>query len=160
MGAQEQHSEGFQLHGGTIDCTSGEYQPHLAYTYHHGMLRTALLGCNVILRDHKAGDGGFCIVPGSHKANFKMPPGMVEGNAYANYVRQPTTNAGDVILFSEGPSMVRRPGRVPNNVGRPCIDFHRPQMSTDGVILVIRTTTKPTKPIMVVMDGRVRCMIT
>jgi len=100
--AQEQHSEGFQLHGGTIDCTSGEYQPHLAYTYNHGMLRTALLGCNVILRDHKAGDGGFCIVPGSHKANFKMPPGMVEGNAYADYVRQPTTNAGDVILFSEG----------------------------------------------------------
>jgi len=68
--AQNQGAEGFQLHGGTIDCTSGEYNPHLAYTCHHGTIRSALLGCNVMLTDHNAGDGGFCIVPGSHKSNF------------------------------------------------------------------------------------------
>jgi len=68
--AQDQGAEGFQLHGGTIDCASGEYNPHLAYTCHHGMIRSALLGCNVMLTDHNAGDGGFCIVPGSHKSNF------------------------------------------------------------------------------------------
>ncbi|MGK3735157.1 MAG: hypothetical protein ACI8RD_005450 [Bacillariaceae sp.] len=77
--AQNMGSEGFQLHGGTVDCTSGEYNPHLAYHYHHGTIRSALLGCNVILRDHNAGDGGFCIVPGSHKSNLKMPKGMVDG---------------------------------------------------------------------------------
>jgi hypothetical protein len=77
--AQNIGSEGFQLHGGTVDCTSGEYNPHLAYHYHHGNIRSALLGVNVILRDHNAGDGGFCIVPGSHKSNLKMPKGMVDG---------------------------------------------------------------------------------
>mmetsp|Transcript_20568 Transcript_20568/g.42347 ORF Transcript_20568/g.42347 Transcript_20568/m.42347 type:complete len:411 (+) Transcript_20568:183-1415(+) len=100
--AQNAGSEGFQLHGGTVDCTSGEYNPHLAYHCHHGMIRSALLGCNVILRDHNPGDGGFCIVPGSHKSNFKMPKGMVDGEKYEEFVVQPASKAGDVILFSEG----------------------------------------------------------
>lgn len=100
---QDIGAEGFQLHGGTIDCTTGEYNPHLAYSYQHNTIRTALLGCNVILSDHQEGDGGFCVVPGSHKANFKMPPGMVDGNdMYQEYIKQPITKAGDVILFSEG----------------------------------------------------------
>mmetsp|Transcript_19285 Transcript_19285/g.44693 ORF Transcript_19285/g.44693 Transcript_19285/m.44693 type:complete len:311 (-) Transcript_19285:264-1196(-) len=100
--AQNKGSEGFQLHGGTIDCTSGAYNPFLAYHCHHGTITTALLGCNVILRDHNPGDGGFCIVPGSHKSNFKMPRGMVDGEKYEDFVIQPATKAGDVILFSEG----------------------------------------------------------
>jgi len=100
--AQNKGSEGFQLHGGTIDCTSGAYNPFLAYHCHHGTITTALLGCNVILRDHNPGDGGFCIVPGSHKSNFKMPRGMVDGEKYEDFVIQPATKAGDIILFSEG----------------------------------------------------------
>jgi ectoine hydroxylase-related dioxygenase (phytanoyl-CoA dioxygenase family) len=99
---QNQGAEGFQLHGGTIDCSSGDYNPHLAYACYQSSIRCALLGCNVILTNHDAGDGGFCIVPGSHKSNFKMPNGMVDGNAYSEYIQQPTTKAGDVILFSEG----------------------------------------------------------
>jgi ectoine hydroxylase-related dioxygenase (phytanoyl-CoA dioxygenase family) len=100
--AQNAGSEGFQLHGGTVDCSSGEYNPHLAYHCHHGMIRSALLGCNVILRDHNPGDGGFCVVPGSHKSNFKMPKGMVDGEMYEEFIIQPASKAGDVILFSEG----------------------------------------------------------
>ncbi|KAL3920593.1 MAG: hypothetical protein SGILL_003186 [Bacillariaceae sp.] len=100
--AQNKGSEGFQLHGGTIDCGSGEYNPHLAYHCHHGSIRSSLLGCNVILADHNAGDGGFCIVPGSHKSNFRMPMGMVDGEKYDEFIIQPPTKAGDVILFSEG----------------------------------------------------------
>jgi ectoine hydroxylase-related dioxygenase (phytanoyl-CoA dioxygenase family) len=99
---QGKNSEGFQLHGGTIDCTSGKYNPHLAYSYNHGVAQCALLGCNLILVDHNAGDGGFCVVPGSHKSNYKMPKGMVDGERYSEYIVQPETKAGDVILFSEG----------------------------------------------------------
>jgi len=95
-------AEGFQLHGGTIDCTSGEYNPSLAYTCHHDTIRCALLGCNVMLSDHNAGDGGFCIVPGSHKSNFRMPKGMVDGEKFSEFIIQPETKAGDVVLFSEG----------------------------------------------------------
>lgn len=100
--ASEKGAEGFQLHGGTIDCTSGEYNPYLAYACQHNTIRCTLLGCNVMLSDHNAGDGGFCIVPGSHKSNFKMPKGMVDGEAYAEFILQPETKAGDVVLFSEG----------------------------------------------------------
>lgn len=96
-------SEGFSLHGGTIDCSSGRYNPHLAYSCVQNHMHCSLLGCNVMLSDHNAGDGGFCVVPGSHKSNFKMPSEMVEGDeAYAEFIRQPSTKAGDVVLFSEG----------------------------------------------------------
>lgn len=99
---QDTGAEGFQLHGGSIDCTSGEYNPHLAYTCNHNMIRTALLGCNVMLTDHNSGDGGFCVVPGSHKSNFKMPKKMLDGELYKEFIQQPVTKAGDVVLFSEG----------------------------------------------------------
>lgn len=100
--ANDEGGEGFQLHGGTVDCGTGEYNPHLAYTCHHGTVRSALMGCNVMLVDHNPGDGGFCVVPGSHKSNFKMPPGMMDGERYQEYIIQPSTKAGDVVLFSEG----------------------------------------------------------
>ncbi len=100
--AAEKGGEGFALHGGTIDCSSGTYNPHLAYTCFQNHIHCALLGCNVMLTDHNAGDGGFCVVPGSHKSNFKMPKGMVDGESYAEFIRQPVTKAGDVVLFSEG----------------------------------------------------------
>jgi hypothetical protein len=48
--AQDIGAEGFQLHGGTIDCSSGEYSPHLAYTCHNGHIRSALLGCNGVYK--------------------------------------------------------------------------------------------------------------
>jgi hypothetical protein len=31
-----------------------------------------------------------------------MPQGMVDGESYAEYIIQPETKAGDVVLFSEG----------------------------------------------------------
>eukprot|EP00986_Skeletonema_menzelii_P005068 scaffold1783_cov163-Skeletonema_menzelii.AAC.4 len=94
--------EGFQLHGGTVDCVSGNYNHNLAYTCHNGSIRSSLLGCNVMLVDHNPGDGGFCVVPGSHKSNFKMPEGMVDGINFSEFIQQPATKAGDVVLFSEG----------------------------------------------------------
>ena len=56
-----------------------------------------------MLVDHNPGDGGFCVVPGSHKSNFKMPEGMVDGITHSEYIQQPATKAGDVVLFSEVP---------------------------------------------------------
>lgn len=85
-----------------MDCKTGEYNPELAYTCYQGMIRCALLGCNVMLTDHNAGDGGFCIVPGSHKSNYRMPAGMIDGEAHSEFIVQPVTKAGDVVLFSEG----------------------------------------------------------
>lgn len=100
--AQDKGAEGFALHGGTVDCSTGMYNPELAYTCHNGFIRSALLACSVVLTDHDPGFGGFCVVPGSHKSNFKMPEGMVDGEAHSEYIQQPATKAGDVVLFSEG----------------------------------------------------------
>ena len=95
--------EGFALHGGTVDCVSGEYNPELSYTCRAGQVRTSLLGCNVILSgEHGPDSGGFCVVPGSHKSNFAMPPGMVDGAEHGEYIVNPVARPGDVILFSEG----------------------------------------------------------
>jgi len=94
--------ERFQLHGVTIDCSSGEYNANLAYSCHAGQIRSNLLGCNVMLVDHDPGAGGFCVVPGSHKSNFKMPSGMIDGLSHSECIVQPATKAGDVVLFSEG----------------------------------------------------------
>jgi len=100
---QTKGAEGFSLHGGTLDCNSGRYNPHLAYSCVQGHIHCALLGCNIMLSDHNAGDGGFCVVPGSHKSNFKMPAAMVQGDeAYSEFIQQPVTKAGDIVLFSEG----------------------------------------------------------
>lgn len=100
--AQDIGSEGFKLHGGTVDCSSGEYNPSLAYTSYQNKIRCALLGCSLVLTDHNEGSGGFCVVPGSHKSNFKMPSGMVDGERYREHIVQLATKAGDVVLFSEG----------------------------------------------------------
>jgi Phytanoyl-CoA dioxygenase (PhyH) len=119
--AQDCGAEGFQLHGGTVDCQTGEYNHHLAYNCVHGTIRTHLLGCNVMLTDHNAGDGGFCVVPGSHKSNFRMPSGMVDGERYREYVVQPETKAGDVILFSEGTVHGAMAWTPPNRQRRACL---------------------------------------
>jgi len=100
--AQDEGAEGFHLHGGTVDCQSGVYAPYLAYSCVAGQMHTQLLGCSLVLTDHNRGDGGFCVVRGSHKSNFRAPPGMVHGTSHSEFVEQPVTAAGDVILFSEG----------------------------------------------------------
>ena len=130
--AQDEGAEGFQLHGGTIDCTSGDYNPHLAYTCMHGTIRSSLLGCNVMLTDHNPGDGGFCVVPGSHKSNFKMPAGMVDGEKYAEFIQQPATKAGDVVLFSEGTVHGALPWTCKDRQRRACLYRFAPATMSYG----------------------------
>ena len=90
---------------GTIDAESGEYNPFLAYTYTHNTIRNQLMGVSLVLSDHSPGSGGFCVVRGSHKSNFKTPLNMIHGlggEKFGEFVTQPVTQAGDVVLFSEG----------------------------------------------------------
>ena len=103
---QHADSEGFNLHGGTIDASSGEYNHHLSYSCVGQQLRCNLLAVEVILSDHPAGKGGWCVIPGSHKSNFRTPTELVAGGATVageleGLCIQPTVAAGDVILFSE-----------------------------------------------------------
>jgi ectoine hydroxylase-related dioxygenase (phytanoyl-CoA dioxygenase family) len=136
--SQEGGAEGFRLHGGTVDCETGEYNPHLAYTCVRDTIRTQLLGCNVMLTDHNEGDGGFCVVPGSHKSNFRMPGGMVDGtdggggDRLRDFVRQPATRAGDVVLFSEGTVHGALPWTPQNRPRRACLYRFAPATAAYG----------------------------
>lgn len=118
--AQDAGSEGFALHGGTVDCRSGEYSPHVAYSCVAGRLHCALIGVSVALADQNAGDGGFIAVCGSHKANFAAPKALIHGGGahggdgvidarLSQCITQPVVKAGDVLIFSEGTAHGARP---------------------------------------------------
>jgi len=98
---QEKGSEGFHLHGGMIDCMSGDFNYYLSYQCINDQISNSLLGCSVALVDHNPGDGGFCIVRGSHKSNFRAPRDMIHGDAHRELLVETCLKAGDVVLFSE-----------------------------------------------------------
>jgi len=56
---------------------------------------------SVALTDVKEGEGGFAIVPGSHKANLPPPPAVLRNEAPPGVLQQPALKAGDAVLFSE-----------------------------------------------------------
>ena len=60
-----------------------------------------------------AGDGGLCVVPGSHKAVEPAPAGVRAGgdrDAAMDVVRELPTHAGDLVLFAETITHGPRPG--------------------------------------------------
>ena len=106
---QDKGAEGFDMHGGAID-DGNMWDPYLSYQVAHGTVRTNLLGVSLQLVDTQGStDGGFCIIPGSHKSNFRCPAAVKKMQypmSAATQEQQPLTvspsvRAGDVILFSE-----------------------------------------------------------
>ena len=98
--AQEKGAEGFSLHGGPL-TEQGHFNPHLQYRCAQGQIWNSLLAMSVVLTPHNPGDGGFCVVRGSHKLNFPVPASMMHGEAMAEHIYQPVTAPGDVVFFSE-----------------------------------------------------------
>lgn len=77
--------------------------PELQYKCFNGQIWTSLLAASVSLCDHNPGDGGFCVVRGSHKLNLPVPDRLANGMGedFVDHVHQPSTKAGDVIIWSE-----------------------------------------------------------
>lgn len=102
MIAQERGAEGHTLHGGAV-TESGEPAWPLMYSFHHGQMRNQLLTVCMQLADAGPTDGGFCVVPGSHKSNFPVPPAMADlaKPHLAEHVRQPAIAPGDALIFTE-----------------------------------------------------------
>lgn len=107
---QNRGSEGFALHGGPLN-SEGHFNPTLQYRCVGGSLYNSLLAMSVQLSDHRAGDGGFCIVRGSHKSNFPVPSAFVDGGGELGdcHLYEPVTQAGDVVFFSEATVHGARP---------------------------------------------------
>lgn len=97
---QKPGADGFIMHGGAYD-EQGRFDYELSYSCHNGRIRCNLLAASLQLTDSKEGEGGFVILPGSHKANFASPAAVREHRVAKERCIQPAARAGDVILFTE-----------------------------------------------------------
>jgi ectoine hydroxylase-related dioxygenase (phytanoyl-CoA dioxygenase family) len=93
-------SNGHTLHGGGVDA-SGHPAWNIAYACRNQVMRAHLVNGTVALSDVNAGDGGFCIVPGSHKSNFPAPEELVHYEDLREMVQQPVLKKGDIVVFTE-----------------------------------------------------------
>jgi hypothetical protein len=85
-------TSGLGLHGGGTPHDPAQY-----YEVRGNRMYNGLVSVQWALVDHRAGDGGFCCIPGSHRANFARPAGHP-----ASWVVDVPLLAGDVVIFTEG----------------------------------------------------------
>lgn len=90
-------AEGLRLHGSTSHLFDGSQY----YTYANGQMRCGMIVCQFQLGDVNAGDGGLCVVPGSHKANFACPEEILLYEQNQEIVYNVPCKAGDMVIFNE-----------------------------------------------------------
>lgn len=102
------NTEGLHLHGGGTP-----YDPAQYYHFQNGRMYNGLTVASWALVDVNPGDGGFCCIPGSHKANFPLPDDVRHFRAHLNWVRQIPQKAGSVLIFTEALTHGTLPWRAP-----------------------------------------------
>ena len=89
--------EGLKLHGsGNMTFNGSRF-----YAYQNGTMRCGLIVCQYSLTDVNPGDGGLCVIPGSHKANFSCPDDILTLEANEEVVYHIPLSAGDLVIFNE-----------------------------------------------------------
>ncbi len=90
-------AEGHIFHG-----SSGPgFDPHQYYIFKNGQMHNGLTVVAWQFSDVNEGDGGLCLIPGSHKGNYPCPPEMKRHEAYQEFIKPLTCKAGDVAIFTE-----------------------------------------------------------
>jgi len=89
-------SRRLQLHGGNTPYDPPEY-----YHYRNGQMINGLTVVSWNLADSGGELGGFCCIPGSHKANYPCPPAIQQAHANADCVVVPEARAGSLVIFTE-----------------------------------------------------------
>jgi hypothetical protein len=93
----ERGTEGFYFHGGAgPDLNLNEF-----YFERNGRMFCGLTVVSIQLTEVRPGDGGFAVVPGSHKGNFTPPKSLLRYEAYRDLVRQVVCPAGSAVIFTE-----------------------------------------------------------
>ena len=107
-------ASGFRTGGATVFCavqgTSGHslhdgnepMKPSRGYYFKNGRSYCETVTITWQLRDVEPGLGGFACVPGSHKTQYSMPPGIRTCDDTMGLVVQPAMKAGDVLFFMDG----------------------------------------------------------
>jgi hypothetical protein len=81
------------------------FDPTQTYLVRDGRIFNSMVVVQFALKDQGPGDGGFCCVPGSHKASFPLPEGFedldqLDEDCRAQVVHVPV-RAGDALIFTE-----------------------------------------------------------
>jgi ectoine hydroxylase-related dioxygenase (phytanoyl-CoA dioxygenase family) len=85
-------TSGLGLHGGGTP-----HDPAQFYEVRGNRMYNGLVSVQWALVDHHRGEGGFCCIPGSHRANFALP-----SHPPKSWVVEVPLMAGDVVIFTEG----------------------------------------------------------
>ncbi len=105
---------GYRTGGATVFCaalgTSGHslhdgnepMSPSRGYYFKNGRSYCETVTITWQLRDVEPGLGGFACVPGSHKTQYSLPPGVRTCDEPMGLVVQPAMKAGDVLFFMDG----------------------------------------------------------
>ena len=88
--------------GHSLHDANEPLNPGRGYVYHNGRSYCEAVTVAWQLRDVRAGDGGFACVPGSHKAYYKLPPGVRTCDRDMGLVKHVEMQAGDVLFFGDG----------------------------------------------------------
>jgi hypothetical protein len=89
-------TEGLKLHGPGYNFDGAQY-----YVFKNGIMRCGMVSFQYQLAGINPGDGGFCCIPGSHKANYPCPTAILECDEPEDVVRHIPCQAGDLLIFNE-----------------------------------------------------------
>jgi ectoine hydroxylase-related dioxygenase (phytanoyl-CoA dioxygenase family) len=81
------------------------FDPTQAYLVRDGEMHNSMVVVQFALTEVGPEDGGFCCVPGSHKANYVLPKELVDldhlPDELSSRVRHVPMHAGDAVIFTE-----------------------------------------------------------
>jgi ectoine hydroxylase-related dioxygenase (phytanoyl-CoA dioxygenase family) len=86
----------WHLHGGNAPFDPGQF-----YHVSEGRMYNGLVVVAYNLTDVDEGDGGFGCIPGSHKANFRIPQELKDLRRANPMARAVTGKAGSAVIFTE-----------------------------------------------------------
>lgn len=87
--------------GGVLHGGGEPYDPAQYYVHKNGRMFNGLTVVSWALVDAGRGDGGFCCVPGSHKANYPIPADMRSCRFNSEWVKPVLQKAGSAVIFTE-----------------------------------------------------------
>ena len=89
-------TERLNLHGGGTPYDPPEY-----FHFRNGEMYNGLTVVAWNLADAGPEEGGFCCIPGSHKANYPCPKEIHEAHVDSGCVVVPHAKAGSLVIFTE-----------------------------------------------------------
>jgi ectoine hydroxylase-related dioxygenase (phytanoyl-CoA dioxygenase family) len=92
----EKDAARLNLHG-----SNTPYDPPEYYHFKNNRMYNGLTVVSWQLSDVGPDAGGFCCIPGSHKANWPLPAEIREAHVDADCVEIPAAKAGSVLIFTE-----------------------------------------------------------